>query len=87
MLNFFAQAPYWEWPGPWHMGWGMGFWWVFPMLMFIGMIALCVFMARMHWHPRDYSRSALELLAERYAKGEVSKDEYEEKRSVIARRS
>ena len=51
MLSFLTQVPYWEWPGPMHMGWGGGFWWMFPMLMFVFMIALCVFMMRGLWHP------------------------------------
>jgi len=89
MLTFLTQAPYWDWsmPGPWHMGWGGGFWWMFPMLMFVFMIALCVFMMRGHWHSHHHNRSALELLAERFAKGEIGKDEYEQKRSVIGRRT
>ena len=86
MLTFLAQASYWEWPGPWHMGWGGGFWWMFPMLMFIFMIALCVFMMRGFWHTHDHTRSALELLAERFARGEIGKEEYEQKRAVIARK-
>jgi len=38
MLTFLTQAPYWEWPGPWHMGWGGGFWWAFPIMMFVFMV-------------------------------------------------
>jgi putative membrane protein len=95
----FAQAgppgPYrdWaDWPGPWHMmGWGWGFGWIFPLLM-IFVFALCVFfMIRMfagHGHPmhRDSTRSALEILSERFARGEISKEEFEEKRATLARR-
>jgi putative membrane protein len=94
----FAQAapgPYrdWaDWPGPWHMmGWGWGFGWFFPLLMMI-VFGLCVFfMIRMfagHGHPmhRDSTRSALEILNERFARGEISKEELEEKRAVLARR-
>jgi len=87
MLTFLTQAPYWEWPRPWHMGgWGGGFWWFFPMLMFVVMVLLCIYMARLHWHSHDHARSALELLAERFAKGEINKEEYEQKRAVIARK-
>jgi putative membrane protein len=80
-----------DWPGPWHMmGWGWGFGWIFPLFMIFG-IALCVyFMTRMlggHGHfRRDYASSALELLNERFAKGEISKEEFEEKRTILARR-
>jgi putative membrane protein len=77
--------------GPWHMmGWGWGFGWIFPLFM-IFMIVLCVFfMARMfaghgHFH-RDDTSSALQLLNERFAKGEISKEEFEEKRAILGRR-
>lgn len=80
-----------DWPGPWHMmGWGWGLGWIFP-LFIIFMIALCVFfMTRMfagHGHiHRDDTSSALQLLNERFAKGEISKEEFEEKRTILARR-
>jgi putative membrane protein len=80
-----------DWPGPWHMtGWGWGFGWIFPLLMMV-MLALCVFfMIRMfgghgNLH-RDHTASALQLLNERFAKGEISKEEFEEKRTILARR-
>jgi putative membrane protein len=82
-----TPGPYWDWPGPWHM-WGWGFWWVFPVLMFV-MIGLCVYlMTRMfaggHGHTHgDTTSSALRLLNERFAKGEVSKEEFEEKRTLL----
>lgn len=85
-----------DWPGPWHMmawgGWGLG--WIFPLLMIALMIALCVFIMRSmafghgHGHSgRDTTASALEILNERFAKGEISKEELQEKRSILARRS
>ena len=89
------QSPYrdWsDWPGPWHMmGWGWGFGWIFPLLMMV-VFAFCIFfMIRMfagHGHPmhRDSNRSALEILSERFARGEISKEEFEEKRAVLQRR-
>lgn len=90
-----ADAPSWYWPHMWGGGWG--FWWIFPMLMFLFMIALCVgalfTMFRgghshhgMPWHAGggpDPSFSALQILNERFAKGEIQKQEYEEKRAAI----
>ena len=89
-----AQSPPYDYRGwgPGHMwGGGWGFGWFFPFLMFIFMIALCVFlMTRMSWgqgHSRgDPAGSALQILNERFAKGEISKEEFEEKRSILARR-
>ena len=76
---------YWDWPGPWHMS-GWGFWWIFPALMMVLIFAACFFlMMRMpfgHRHGpfRDRTDSALRILSERFAKGEISKEEFEEKR-------
>lgn len=85
------QTPNWDWHGPWHMmhGSGWGFWWIFPLLMMVLMVVACVFMMRFimgHGHShRDDTSSAVRLLAERFARGEISKEEYEEKRATLAR--
>jgi putative membrane protein len=90
-------GPGWDWrggPGPWHMWGGWGFGWIFPLLMIVFMIALCVFlMSRVHWgHDRGpfhgyHAGSALQILSERFAKGEISKEEFEEKRAILVRRT
>jgi|MudIll2142460700_1097286.scaffolds.fasta_scaffold10673_5 uncharacterized membrane protein len=81
--------------GPW---WGFGWWWIFPIIMIV-MMVLCFFMMRgrrgsmMCWsgscgtdkHGGDTSGSALHVLDRRYAQREISREEYEEKRSVITR--
>jgi len=74
------------WSGPWHMMWG--FWWVFPLFMLL-MIGACVYMmARMiggHRHG-DGGTSAQRILSERFAKGEISREEFEEKKLVLGGR-
>ena len=83
----------WDLPGPWHM-WagGWGFWWVFPLLMFGLMMFLCaLFMFRGPWSHRDLhgdtTRSALTLLSERFAKGDIPKEEFEERKAILVRRA
>jgi uncharacterized membrane protein len=87
----------WDWPGPWHM-WsgGWGFWWVFPLVM-VFMIVACVAMLLFghragggglpHWGSGrslgDPTCSALQILNERFAKGGIKKEEYEEKKAAI----
>ncbi len=89
-----AQEGPWNWPAPWHMwtGWGMG--WIFPLIMLL-IIAGCIAMilqihrsggAGRH-HPDsswgDPTRSALQILNERFARGEIRRDEYEERKRAI----
>jgi putative membrane protein len=77
--------------GPWMMNWGHGFGWVFPLVMFIFFITFVVgivFLIR--WivlstkiTGTKSDESALEILKKRYAKGEISKEEFEEKKKDI----
>jgi|RhiMethySRZTD1v2_1073278.scaffolds.fasta_scaffold5719619_1 putative membrane protein len=81
-----------DWPGPWHMWGGWGFWSVFPLLMMILMIGFFAFvMLRAPWghghSNHDNVSSALQLLNERFARGEISKEEFEEKRAILVRRA
>jgi putative membrane protein len=73
-------------PGYWHMWGGWGFGWLFPFVM-VGFVSLCIFLLmrvpRGHRHG-DTTTSALRLLNERFAKGEISRQEFEERRSVLA---
>lgn len=85
------------WHHMWGGGWGMM--WIFPLLMLLFMaICIASFFfghrwggTQRHWGPpwhmmgpgHDPTHSSLQILNERYAKGEIQKDEYEEKRRVI----
>ncbi|MEJ2378240.1 MAG: SHOCT domain-containing protein [Pseudolabrys sp.] len=77
-------------PGPWHM-WGGGYgwphWWLGPIvfvLFFVFCMAMMFFMMRgrmMHRHRGDH---ALDLLKERFARGEINREEFlEKKRDLI----
>ncbi len=82
-----------NWPGPWHYGWP--FWWMFPMmiLFFFVVCAVVIFFARgmcaggpSHWGPRmwhDPTQSALQILNERFARGEIQKEEYGDRKATI----
>jgi putative membrane protein len=86
------------WPGPGHMMWGYDgwpFWGMFPMMLlflvlfFVVVFFLArIFMGGMHrWGPAqpwgDPTHSALQILNERFAKGEIQKPEYDEKKAAI----
>jgi uncharacterized membrane protein len=103
-----GAAPPWDCTGPWHM-WhgGWAFWWIFPLLMFLFIVACIVIFllghrsgTHPHWGPwqmidrsagpgrswGDPTHSALEILNTRFAKGELQKQEYEEKKAAILSR-
>ncbi len=70
------------------MGWGMGWGWLFWLLLVAGVIALVVVLVRVVGGgvTRDGTgaapaeRSARQVLDERYARGELSTEEYQERR-------
>ena len=82
-------------PGPWHM-WqgGWHFWWMFPMMMlFFILVCGVIFLVgyrlsgqgphMMHRPWGDPSYSALQILNERLARGEIEKAEYAERKAAI----
>jgi putative membrane protein len=78
----------------WNDGYGWQFWWVCLLMMLFRFVVVgCIFfLARSHlgngphhWGPpwRDASHSALQILNERFARGEIQKAEYEERKVAI----
>jgi putative membrane protein len=72
-----------------HGGWGPGGWWpIFPLLWVVlwGVLIFGVFRfaRRGGWHR---GHSVEDILAERYARGEISVEEYRERLSVLKERS
>lgn len=81
-------------PFMWHWGWG-GMW-IFPMIMFVVMMIIFFFAVfgrwgcgPMWWGPRGHHRgpgdseTALEILKKRYAKGEITKEEFSQMKKDI----
>ena len=67
-------------------GWGfLGmhlFWWLFWVLIIIGLMSLFTPVPKQQAKQRG---TALDLLQRRYATGEISTEEYEQRRTVLAR--
>jgi putative membrane protein len=64
----------------WH--YGMSWWMWFWMTSFWIVIGVIVW-SLIRWGQRPDRRSAQDILDERYANGELSKDDYEERRRVL----
>lgn len=62
-----------------NFGWGMGFGWIF-MILFWGLVILGIAaLAKWLWSNSSGAqpKTALEILDERYARGEIGREEYE----------
>mgnify|MGYP001102485429 FL=1 len=67
------------------MRFGGGMWFpLIPFLFFLFWVGVVVFFGR-RWR-REPRRSGEEILAERYARGEITEEEYRERREVLRRR-
>ena len=68
-----------------YWGWGMGFGWLFMVLFWafviVGIVALTKWFSD---QSGSRGKTALELLRERYARGEIQKEEYEQKKRDLS---
>jgi len=88
-----AQAD--TWGGGWHDGWGWGhmFFGSFMMLLFWGALIILIVLAvrymgggpaRAGDGPAQKNR-AIDILEERYARGEIDKEEFEERKQLLSK--
>lgn len=75
-----------------HMGWGDGWGYMFGggilmLLFWVAVIALIVWLvlAALRRGPAIGGRSALDILEERYARGEIDREDYEARRQDLMR--
>lgn len=79
------------WMHDWGMGWGWGGMWLGPLFMIVPLallIALIVVLVRWLGGGSDDGgrrvRTARDILDERYARGEIDREEYQRRRNDIA---
>jgi len=74
---------YWWW---WH-----GFMWIVPLLFLVGAVLLLAFLFRGPWLGGPFvgqggrQETAREILDQRYARGEITKEQYEEMKRTLQR--
>lgn len=62
------------------MGWGMGWWWFIGIIIFAAIVWMAI--KAINNNKGGFNvpgKSALDILKERYAKGEIGKEEFEER--------
>ena len=68
----------------WH-GFGGGIMWIFWVLILVAMAGFVAFSARQAGESRNRDKTALEILQERYARGEIDRDEFKQMRDDLSR--
>ena len=75
-----------DWSG---WGWGMGFGWIFMILFWavviLGIVALGKWLFSVGGGRGGSGKSALNILEERYARGEIGREQYEQMRRDLER--
>jgi len=65
-------------------GWGMGWWWIIGLIIVIAVVWMVIkTMNQNTVSSQSTEKSALDILKERYAKGEIDKQEFEERKKDL----
>ena len=70
----------------WGMGWGMGFGWIIGLLILAAIIWIIVKSVNQNGNAHTHtpiSKSAIDILKERYARGEIDKQEFDDKKKDL----
>lgn len=65
-------------------GWGMGWWWIIGLIIVIAVVwSVVKSMNRNNGSIQSTGKSALDILKERYASGEIDKEEFKERKKDL----
>ncbi|NQU80344.1 MAG: SHOCT domain-containing protein [Bacteroidetes bacterium] len=65
-------------------GWGMGWWWIIGIIIIVAIVWMVVkTMNKTSNINHTSGKSPLDILKERYARGEIGKEEFEEKKRTL----
>ncbi|MBS3740678.1 MAG: SHOCT domain-containing protein [Candidatus Cloacimonetes bacterium] len=66
-------------------GWGMGFTWLIGVILLIAIIWIAIKAMKQTGATGKSEKTALDILEERYAKGEIDKQEFEERKETLTK--
>jgi putative membrane protein len=65
-------------------GWGMGWWWIIGLIILVAIVWMVIKgMNKRNSTHQSHGKPALDILKERYAKGEIDKQEFEERKKDL----
>ena len=71
--------------GNYGWGWGMGFGWLFMVIFWVLVILGIVYIIKMIAGGAKKEETALDILKKRYAKGEITKEEYDRMKDEVSK--
>ncbi|MGM0442999.1 MAG: SHOCT domain-containing protein [Fibrobacterota bacterium] len=64
-------------------GWGMGWGWLIGLIILVGILLIVVKMVQANNGVSGNTKTPLDILKERYAKGEIDKQEFDERKKDL----
>ena len=66
------------------MGWGMGWWWIIGIIIIVAIVWMVTkTMNKTSNGNTSFGKTPLDILKERYARGEIGKEEFEKRRKSL----